>query len=171
MRGPRWQLAAEARVELVERIWYRVLADWRLDLAGKLVEAVVEQERTLDVWIHGMAWSQLTLVRSGQDLLDDLLHKQARFGVMLSCEVQMPTDEINGWPSPLGNHSESDRRSTRYEMPPQTDAAPLTYYHKQHLDKHIDNDRPHSDAAWDWSSPLGLAIGWLARGGPVIGRL
>lgn len=50
--GPRLQLAVEARVELVERIWHRVLAHGGLQVRGELVQAVGEQERTLDVGIH-----------------------------------------------------------------------------------------------------------------------
>lgn len=54
VRGPRRQLAVEARVELVERVWHRVLAHWGLEVRGELVQAVVEQERPLDVGIHGL---------------------------------------------------------------------------------------------------------------------
>lgn len=52
MWGPRLQLAVEARVELVERIRHRVLAHRGLQVRGELVQAVGEQERTLDVRIH-----------------------------------------------------------------------------------------------------------------------
>lgn len=54
VRGPRRQLAVEARVELVERVRYGVLAHWGLEVRGELVQAVVEQERPLDVGIHGL---------------------------------------------------------------------------------------------------------------------
>lgn len=57
VRGPRRQLAVEARVELVERVRYRVLAHWGLEVRGELVQAVVEQERPLDVGIHGLFWN------------------------------------------------------------------------------------------------------------------
>lgn len=57
VRGPRRQLAVEAWVELVERVWYRVLAQGGLEVRGELVQAVVEQERPLDVGIHGLFWS------------------------------------------------------------------------------------------------------------------
>lgn len=53
VRGPWWQLAVQAWVELVERVGHWVLAHWCLEVRGELVQAVVEQERPLDVWIHG----------------------------------------------------------------------------------------------------------------------
>lgn len=57
MRGPCWQLAVEARgVELVKGVGHRVLTHRRLEVGGKLVQAVVEQKRPLDVWIHEVLW-------------------------------------------------------------------------------------------------------------------
>lgn len=53
VRGPCLQLAVEGRVEFVERVGHWVLTHWRFEVRGELVQAVVEQERPLDVWIHG----------------------------------------------------------------------------------------------------------------------
>lgn len=54
VRRPHRQLTAQARAELVEGVGgHRVLAHGGLELRGEVVQAVVEQERALDVWIHG----------------------------------------------------------------------------------------------------------------------
>lgn len=52
VRRARLQLAVEAWVELVEGVRHRVLAHGGLQVRGKLVQAVGEQERPLDVRIH-----------------------------------------------------------------------------------------------------------------------
>lgn len=75
MGRPCLQLAVQARVELVERVGHGVLAHGRLELRGELVQTVVEQERPLDVWIHGKFVTQppglsntLSKVQWGKDL-------------------------------------------------------------------------------------------------------
>lgn len=70
--GARLQLAVEARVELVEGIRHRVLAHRGLQVRGKLVQAVGEQERPLDVRIHVAARDSASgsqySIQAGEDL-------------------------------------------------------------------------------------------------------
>lgn len=70
--GARLQLAVEAWVELVEGIRHRVLAHRGLQVRGKLVQAVGEQERPLDVRIHVAARDSASgsqySIQAGEDL-------------------------------------------------------------------------------------------------------
>lgn len=59
---PCLQLAVQTRVKFVERVGHWVLAHRCLELRGELVQAVVEQERPLDVWIHGKFITQPPVV-------------------------------------------------------------------------------------------------------------
>lgn len=92
MRRPWLQLAVQARAELVEGVGHWVLAHWCLDVWGELVEAVVKQERPLDVWIHGKSGNSSS--RSYQHIQWDPSRKRY---LVAKERALSPADEVGVW--------------------------------------------------------------------------